>query len=335
MLKVRNQSIIEFLARNDSDADVRRIAMRFLKSQSAAVEIARTDEDWTVRAAAVKSLRDEAVIAEIAENDDSANVRIEAIRRMHDNSALEECAKTDLVARVRQAAHLRLLDLFTAPTDEVGKCITNLTMQLYRHRPIETRENAADALAKIDDARALQSLVLAAGIPEEANSNHQSDGHTATAALKALASRGEKRAAPPLLSVLRNARNYETRQVWEAAVALWKIGDVEIVEEAAKTGFLHGDGRVNQLVIDMTTALVRGVLKEFAEGIEELGSKGLVDEKALGLLVLGVDAWDLWDDSLEEGMGLFPKPLWKRIPREICGVVGQSAKEVIERKASD
>ena len=85
-----DQSILADFAKNNSDADVRMVAVEKLTNQSILVDIAKNDSHSDVRKAAAERLTDQSILADIAKNDSDSSVHKEAMEKLTDQSTLTE-----------------------------------------------------------------------------------------------------------------------------------------------------------------------------------------------------------------------------------------------------
>jgi hypothetical protein len=131
-----DQNKLADMARNDSDREVRRAAIRKLTDQGLLKQIALKDEDDAIRATAVWAMTDERVLVQVAVEAGTEGLRLAAIRgiadptllrrlafdepnpdvrscaveRIGDPSLIEKIATADRDARVRTVATRRLTD---------------------------------------------------------------------------------------------------------------------------------------------------------------------------------------------------------------------------------
>jgi len=111
------------LARNHSDAAVRRIAVLRVRDQSILADVAKSDSDSEVRKAA-----DQALLARVVKTDPDPTVRNSALARLEDQAVLADVARTASDLTVRKAALAR------CGPDDVGAAVV-----------IELAKNATDA----------------------------------------------------------------------------------------------------------------------------------------------------------------------------------------------
>jgi hypothetical protein len=109
-----DQNLLDYVAKNDSEADVRMAAVKnkYFINQRALAFIAKNDRDSIVRKVAVEKLIDKNALSDIARNDSDADVRLAAVRNKHftDHTELVIIAKNDINFHVVKAVVEKLLD---------------------------------------------------------------------------------------------------------------------------------------------------------------------------------------------------------------------------------
>jgi len=106
--KFENQSTLSTVALNDSDVDVRKLAVSKLTIQSTLSTVALNDSDSEVRKLAVSKLTIQSTLSTVALNDSDVEVRKLAVSKLTIQSTLSTVALNDKDSEVRKLA-LKLL----------------------------------------------------------------------------------------------------------------------------------------------------------------------------------------------------------------------------------
>ena len=104
LLSVCGEDVLADIARNDSDWQVRREAVKSISDKNVLADVARNDSNWNVRTAAVKKIYDEDVLTNIARNDPHEHVRLIATEKIYDEDVLTNIARNDSNYYVQKAA---------------------------------------------------------------------------------------------------------------------------------------------------------------------------------------------------------------------------------------
>ena len=109
--EIDDQSVLEHIARNCPDADLREAAVgRLHEPQDLIAHLARDDPEAGIRRAAARQLRDQDLLASIAETDPNGSVRSSAVGGMDVEGALVSIATHDPSPVVRKRAVERISD---------------------------------------------------------------------------------------------------------------------------------------------------------------------------------------------------------------------------------
>ncbi len=135
--------ILHSIARHDSDAAVRRIAIKKISDPAILLEVAQNDPDESLRQIAAETANTLLLNTAVAEHDAQAS-RV-ALDQLSDPKALGDVAKTASLEPIRRAAVLRLTD--ARALADVAKNAADPTIRL-------------DALRKVTDLSVLRSVAL-------------------------------------------------------------------------------------------------------------------------------------------------------------------------------
>ena len=108
--RITDQAALEDFARNHSDDDICKHAMRGIKNQAVLADIAWNFDDDLTRAFAVRCIEDEVVLADIAKNNTSSEARKTAACTMTGQAVIEDIALTASDPQVRAFAVEKLAD---------------------------------------------------------------------------------------------------------------------------------------------------------------------------------------------------------------------------------
>jgi hypothetical protein len=106
--KLENQELLEKIAVDDPEDDVRRAATKKLENQELLEKIAVYDSDWGVRCAATEKLENQELLEKIAANDANWAVRRVATEKLENQELLEKIEVDDPDDDVRHAATEKL-----------------------------------------------------------------------------------------------------------------------------------------------------------------------------------------------------------------------------------
>jgi len=108
---IKDQTLLEEIARNDSSAQVRRVVVSHLKDQTLLAEIAKNEKEhvW-VRIQAANNLTNQTALAEIAKYGKVGEVCVEALENLTDQALLLDIAKNSPNLWTRFSAARRLND---------------------------------------------------------------------------------------------------------------------------------------------------------------------------------------------------------------------------------
>lgn len=143
--------ILAGIARSDSDAAVRRIALKKLENTEVLAEIAKSDPDESLRQFAGEKVASILVLSAVSATDGEAGAS--ALAQLSDDRAIAEVAKSAGLEPLRQAAVARLRD--AKALAEVARNATDSAVRM-------------EALRRLTDPASLRSIALSEGNKEVA-----------------------------------------------------------------------------------------------------------------------------------------------------------------------